>query len=423
MAANHYKWEKGGTLPKLLRHSSVKHSLLRDYLVEYFVTLVPSPSQDHIKLTIVDGFCGGGRFSDEANNTEVPGSPIIILQAIKEAEARIFQLQQRKKPLNFDVELICIDDDRSAINHLKWVLEQEGYGQQLQSEQIRLIHGSFENNSESVIKRAKDRSMKAGKAIFVLDQYGYSEVPLKTLNAICTQLAKAEVILTFNVDSLINYLNEDNLNKFEKKTGFEGAVTAEELDALENNPNWRKIIQSKLYENITRTSGAKYFTPFFIRPARGHGDFWLLHLSQHAKARDVMAATHWLHNNHFVHYGDAGLDMFGVGYAAVIDREESVQPSFDFDYVASERSHATMLEEIPKYLEKSRDGILFGDFFAQRCNNTPATRSMVVNTVLELVREEHLEVLGENQRARNVRTAIQDDHIIKLKPQKRIIFY
>jgi three-Cys-motif partner protein len=40
----------------------VKHALLRDYLVEYFLTLVSSPRQDRIQLTVVDGFCGGGRY-------------------------------------------------------------------------------------------------------------------------------------------------------------------------------------------------------------------------------------------------------------------------------------------------------------------------------------------------------------------------
>ena len=40
MTTNHYDWVWGGALPTLLRHSTVKHSLLRDYLVDYFLTLV-----------------------------------------------------------------------------------------------------------------------------------------------------------------------------------------------------------------------------------------------------------------------------------------------------------------------------------------------------------------------------------------------
>lgn len=421
MATNHYDWEVGGKLPTLLRHSTVKHALLHGYLVDYFLTLVSSPHQDHIKLTIVDGFCGGGRYLDE-KGVEAPGSPIVILKALAEAQARIFHDQQRTKPIALDAELICIDEDINALNHLRWVLDHEGYGDKLHSEHIRLLHGSFDQHSEKVIKRSKERSKRSGKAIFVLDQYGYSGVPLATLQSICTQLAKAEVILTFNVDSLINFLSDKNLADFEGKTGFDGAITAEDMDNLSKGPHWRRQIQAKLYGRITSGSGAKFFTPFFIRPAKGHGDFWLLHLSQHAKARDVMASTHWKHNNHFVHYGKAGLDMFGVGYAAVIDSEGKPQSAFEFDDLAASQSHTSMLNEIPQLLDKNRDGVLFGDFFAQRCNTTPATREMIEKAALELVRENEIEVVGENDSKRNVRTAIQNSHVIRLPKQKRFSF-
>lgn len=421
MAAKHYDWELGGKLPSLLRHSAVKHTLLHDYLVAYFQTLVSSPRQDHIKLTIVDGFCGGGRYLNESG-IEVPGSPIVILKALAEAQARIFHDQKRIKPIDLDTELICIDQDINAINHLRWVLEQEGYGGKIKSGHIRLLHGCFDDYSEVVINRSVDRSRRSGKAIFVLDQYGYSSVPLSTLQAICTRLAKAEIILTFNVDSLINFLSDKNLTSFEGKTGFDGAISAEDMDNLSKGPHWRRLIQSKLYERITAGSGAKYFTPFFIRPTKGHGDFWLLHLSQHAKARDVMASTHWKHNNHFVHYGQAGLDMFGVGYAAVIDNEGKAQSAFNFDDLASSQSHVSMLEEIPRLLNQERDGISFGDFFMQRCNKTPATRSMIESAALELVRENEIEVVGENDSRRNVRTAIQNSHVIRLPRQKHFLF-
>jgi three-Cys-motif partner protein len=421
VAEKHYNWVIGGPLPLLHRHSAVKHALLRDYLVDYFLTLIADPRQDHIKLTIVDGFCGGGRYVDDSGK-EVPGSPIIILEAIKEAKARIIHTQRRIKPLNIDVELICIDQNLQALKHLKWVFEQEGYGEKIRSEQIHLLHGQFETFSEDVIKRAEDRSRRSGKAVFVLDQYGYAKVSLPILQAIFTHLAKAEVILTFNVDSLINYLNDRNLANFEGKTGFEGALTAHDMDNLYRGPGWRRQIQSKLYGRITSGSGARHFTPFFIRPAKGHGDFWLLHLSQHSKARDVMAATHWKHNNYFVHYAHAGLDMFGVGYAAVLDEEGKPQAAFEFDDLAATQSHFAMLEEIPRLLEKKREGIPFEDFFTERCNSTPATRSMIEDAALALVQEKQVEVIGLNGKKRNVRAAIQDNDIIRLPAQRPIVF-
>ena len=95
----------------------------------------------------------------------------------------------------------------------------------------------------------------------------------------------------FGVHSLITFLNPKNLADFERKTGINGAVSAEDLDKTLRDAACRVRIQSGLYRRLTTGSGAKHYTPFFIRPARGHGDFWLLHLSQHWKVRDVMAST------------------------------------------------------------------------------------------------------------------------------------
>lgn len=404
-----------------MRHSEVKHALLRNYLVDYFLTLVSSPKQDKITLTIIDGFCGGGRYITEAG-AQAPGSPIVILRALKEAEARIHLEQQRAKPVEIDAELICIDEDEGALNHLRWVLEEEGYGEKLRNDQIRLIKGQFIQHAETVVKVSANRSKRAGKAIFVLDQYGYSEVPLPVLQNIFTTLGKAEIILTFNVDSLINYLSDKNLASFERKTGFEGALSAADVDAVVKGPFWRRQIQAKLYGNITAGSGAKHFTPFFIRPEKGHGDFWLLHLSQHSKARDVMAEAHWRHNNHFVHYGYAGLDMFGVGYVAKLDDTDKPQTAFEFDDIAAGRSRDSMLTEIPRILSSSQEGLVFSEFFISHCNNTPATREMIEKASLELVRHGHIEVAGQDGGKRRVTAAIKDDDVIRIPKQKRFFF-
>lgn len=419
MAKRHYDWSCGGALPVLMRHSEVKHAILHDYLVDYFLTLVSNPRQDKITLTIIDGFCGGGRYINQMGK-QVPGSPIIALRAVTEAAARIHHEQKREKTLEIDVELICIDEDQGAIDHLKWVLEEEGYGVKLKDGQIRLLKGRFDQHSTSVIKRAVDRSKRSGKAIFILDQYGYSDVPVRDLQNIFASLGKAEIILTFNVDSLINYLDDKNLANFQKKTGLDGTITAADLDAELAGPQWRKQIQAKLYLSITAQSGARYFTPFFIRPEKGHGDFWLLHLSQHSKARDVMAATHWRHNNHFVHYGQAGLDMFGVGYAAKIDDFQKPQTAFEFDSIAADRSHTAMREEIPQILAATREGMTFSDLFLGNCNNTPATRAMIEKAALELVQHGYIEVAGLDGQKRRVTAAIQDDHLIRIPNQARL---
>ncbi|WP_423599156.1 three-Cys-motif partner protein TcmP [Roseateles sp. MS654] len=420
MPVNHYEWSWGGTLPELLRHSEVKHSLLRDYLVDYFLTLVASPRQDKIQLTVVDGFCGGGRYLSEAGIV-MPGSPLVILKAIEAAKTRVMVEQQRRKDIAFDVKLICIDKDKSAVAHLRKVLEEEGYSQHLATGAVQLLVGDFSSKAEAVIAEVQRRSPRSGRSLFVLDQYGYIQVPLPVLSQIFTKLRQAEVILTFNIDSLLNYLNQTNVERFERKTGLLDVVSAADMDKRQRGPGWRVRVQANMYQRLTEGSGATFFTPFFIRPDKGHGDFWLLHLSKHWKARDVMATAHWRHHNHFVHYGAAGFDMFSTGYAARIDDDERQQAAFEFDDAASQASRSAMMGQIPEALSAAPDGVRFKDFFVERVNSTPVTEAMFEKAVLALVREREVEVVGNNGSLRNVRKALQADHVLRLRRQRSLI--
>ena len=72
---------------------------------------------------------------------------------------------------------------------------------------------------------------------------------------------------------------------------------------------------------------------FFIRNSGGHGDYWLIHMSQHHKARDVMTEVHWKYRNNFIHYGGSGLDMFNlVGYDPNSDENFHGQSALGFEF-------------------------------------------------------------------------------------------
>lgn len=419
MAQSHYKWTVGQRPPLLKRHSEVKHALLRQYLVEYFVTLFQEPRRRQLRLTIVDGFCGGGLYLNE-DGIEVPGSPLVILQAINEALMRVNVEQDRRKAIDIDCELICIDSNASAIDHLRHVLEQRGYGEQLRSERVRLIKGQFSKHCDAVVQRAHDRSKQSGRALFVLDQYGYKAVPMHCLHAIFAKLKAAEVILTFYVDALLTYLNDENLTGFENATGIRGGLTAAELDHAKESPHWRVHLQSSLYKSLTSACSAQFFTPFFVRPLKGHGDFWLLHLSQHWKARDVMASTHWSHHNHFAHYGGPGLDMFSTGYITRLDADKSLQQGFDFSDAAASMSTSAMLEQIPALLRRHGDGLVFSEFFMQLINGTPATRTMVEAAMLQLNAAGEIEIVGDGG-VSTKRMHLKPGHLVRAPKQIRLL--
>lgn len=89
MSRKHYTFDPSGPLAKIQQHSIAKHGVLRAYIVEYVQTLAASPRQDELRLTLVDGFAGGGVYEHETTKAIVLGSPFVLLEAVKEAQAVI----------------------------------------------------------------------------------------------------------------------------------------------------------------------------------------------------------------------------------------------------------------------------------------------------------------------------------------------
>jgi hypothetical protein len=63
-------------------------------------------------------------------------------------------------------------------------------------------------------------------------------------------------------------------------------------------------------EKLQLFSNAKFYTPFFLSTENSHRDMWLVHLSNHSQARNVMTQVHWRVANHdktkMNHYGMLG---------------------------------------------------------------------------------------------------------------------
>jgi hypothetical protein len=56
----HYIWISGEEPPILGQHSIAKHRILKEYLEKYIKILTVNLAQERLKLTLVDGFAGGG---------------------------------------------------------------------------------------------------------------------------------------------------------------------------------------------------------------------------------------------------------------------------------------------------------------------------------------------------------------------------
>jgi three-Cys-motif partner protein len=412
-----YQWNPRGTPPEIEAHSIAKLEVLREYLLAYFQTLV-MPGQDRMRLTFVDGFSGGGLYVDPDRKVEVLGSPLVMLNAAREAEALINL--GRQKPFKIDAQYFFIDNDKAAMESLTTALSDRGFSDKVGGE-IRLVPSTFADVAAKIRDAAAERSPRAGRAIFFLDQYGYKDVPAAEINAIFARLPGAEVILTFNVDSLINFISDSPLTEKSLETiGIPDALRGRSIQDIKNKEaDFRLYIQSCLYPELVRKCGARFYTVFFIRTS-GHGDYWLVHLSQHPRARDVMTSVHWTKNNHFIHYGGAGLDMFSaLGYAPSNDNSLSGQ-AFLFDNPAAKRSINTLMEQLPKLIYARPEGYVFGELFGVHCNSTPADSQKFKEALAALADLGEVEITGREGQRRRSANAITDQDLVLAPSQHRL---
>lgn len=422
MTRRPYSWKDGPD--EIQQHSIAKHEVLRAYLARYFATLVSSPHQDLLRLTLVDGFAGGGLYTHSDTRQPVLGSPFICLDAAREAEALINL--ERRKPVKLDVSYFFIEKDKHAYRHLDKVLRERLFGDRIGVD-IHLRHSPFQDQAQDIINFIKERSPRNGRSIFILDQYGYSDVPRSLIHNIFAKLPRAEVILTFAVDSFLNYASDGTLTaQLLDDIGIPEVLRGRSIDEIKNSESdWRLFIQSSLYHGLVTGCGARYFTPFFIRNKRGHGDYWLLHLSQHARARDVMTEVHWANQNYFIHYGGAGLNMFQmVGYDPDHDATFKGQHGlgFEFDDVARERSLQALKEQIPTGIYANDEGLTFGELFAATCNGSPASAEIYKEAVQKLIQEKIIQVVSEDGAVRRSAQRIRSSDRL-ITPDQRSLFF
>lgn len=384
MADEHHSWHLGEEPPFIRPHSQAKHRVIAGYLTQYVATLSSNFQIPELRITLVDGFAGGGRYRDKQTGEHCDGSPLLMLKAMQEAEA-VGNIS-RDKPFRLDAKYYFIESSRDTFPYLKATLELSEFRDQLHN-RIELINGKFIDNVDSIIRAIQHR--KGGnRAIFVLDQFGYLDVPFSAIQSILTRLKRAEIILTFAANSLIDYLSEkDKTQKILESLGLQ--LSKDSIRTAKQEADWRLAIQQRLHKEIFVRSGAKHYTPFFIRSKEAHRDYWLIHLSNHARARDVMVGLHWKEHAGFAHYGKPGLAM--LGYDQDRDTKLSGQ-EFLFDNSAQTLTHEHLLDQLPERVSLFSDGVEFKSLFAHITNETPATSSIIANALNTLRSNGEIEI-------------------------------
>ncbi len=424
-----YDWSIGSPPPEIGIHSLSKHRVYTQYLQHYISVINAYPAIDTCRLSIIDGFAGGGLYTHPLDHTEYLGSPVQLIQAaesaIKEVNLRR-QEQGVRTPLTNALEYYFFEKKRCNFEYLRHFLQEYGLKHRL-SRDIHLQQGELIDYIDGLIQILKNKG-RAHRCIFVLDQYGYKEVPLFVLNKIFSSLQNAEVILTFSVDALINYMsNQPEFIKTMRDTGFLEVMDIDSLLSLkQESPEWKFFVQTLLLNGIHQKSGASFYTPFFIRSNESNRSFWLIHLSNHPRARDVMTQLHWEISNQFVHYAGCGLQM--LGYDPTSDQSlTQIEDLFSgteysFDEAAKSRTLDALVNEIPRCIENLKTPIAFNEFFKIVTNHTPATAFLIKEAMEDMVSKDQLVIKSEESQYRKKATTIKNNDLIMLPDQVTFSF-
>ena len=404
---NKYEWVLGEELPILDNHSSVKLDIIEQYLEIYLKILTQSRRMDSLRLTVVDGFAGGGIY-----HCGTTGSPLRIYETIRNTQIAINteRKQNNSKEINFDIDMHFIEKSKNSFNFLKKTMKERGY-----KKNLHLYNNEFEKSLDLIIQSIKQKS-RSHKSIFILDQYGYADASIPSIKKIFQNLKKVEVILTFSVDSLIDYISRTN-PKVLLNMGLSKDDCERIFDIKEDNNFSRSKIQPLLYQMIVQQTGAKFYTPFFIKSDTSNRAYWLFHLSSHSKARDEMIKLHWNNQNTFQHFGKPGLKML-IGY-----NSEYENNLFLFDNFAKEKSIESLSNELPRIIHEF-DAMEFAKLKDKIINETPATVEMIKESLVEQVYHKDIIVKSKTGSIRRKTNTIHDTDII-MKPkhkQSRMIF-
>jgi len=367
--------------------------VLRQYLSAYFDRLNVNPQRGEFKLDLVDGFAGGGTFLD--GNEILSGSPLVMLEEALSASDRLNR--GRVKPLHFDCRFYFVDKEAAHTDHLRNVLVERGYD--LDDGRVTIRTGLFRGELDRIVDSISQRQPRAGRAIFLLDQTGFSQVELALITRIFNKLPAAEVILTFAADALVNHLAETpHLTKAVAPL----QLTESQIGALvehRDGDGGRALVQRVLREHARLVTGATYDTPFFIRPQRSRRALWFLHLSRHPTARDVMIQQHWELRNTFEHYGPGGFGMLGWDTL----RDSANLPLFRFGELDAQHMHDQLLDSLPRELFAlvCEQPLTIDALRHEFANRTAARFSDLDRIILQLAQEKEFEIRSPEGRVRS----------------------
>ena len=255
-------------------HTLAKHGILRTYLEAWVAILSRAPLAT--ELLYVDGFAGPGEY-----RRGEPGSPIVALNSILD--------HSRSLPKSIRLRFIEWDEKRHA--HLAKRLEREitrlPAGQSIIVEAP--IRGDCDAEIRKLIAQRKRDRRALGPALFFLDQFGYSQVPM---SLVCEIMAEDKC-------EVFSYLNNQRMNTFlsdrTKWAGITGAYGDDSWrPALKMTGRAREEFLIDTYtEAIRAHAKTDYVWRFAMFDSGNRLIHWLVFSTNHPMGLEHMKKAMW----------------------------------------------------------------------------------------------------------------------------------
>lgn len=418
--ADKYDWKIGSPPPILDRHSQTKHSIVEDYVRRYILTFMAPAHIPELRLSIVDGFSGGGCYLTEDGGL-ADGSPILTMQAVR--EARVLINIERRIPRNVNVEYTFVDLKSDTTTYLKYWLNaklDEKAIDQIDFNKTEIITKDFFQELPNIIQKIKKRKM-GEHALFILDQYSYKDIPLPQIKSILSTVKGAEVIMTFNVDNLTTYLSDRAANrKPVQNIGLDSYVPWSQLIHIKasQKQEWRRTLQKHLAHGIKCESGAKFMTLFFVKPAGIMSwGYWLIHLSNQYRAHEVMKTLHWEHATEFGHELEPGI--FVLGYNANKDEDYTGQETIQFsDRQSKEACVDGLREYFGNKIFDENQPVRLGDLFQNCVTNSMAAEYHLMEATRQLHASKNIIIVSKDGKIKRTNKSYNLSDVIE--PAKQI---
>lgn len=407
MAEKKYAWEEGATLEE---HSRKKHQILREYFYQYVITRCKHPQVRKFRLAVVDGFSGAGRYQCGA-----AGSPVIFVEELIRAitDINLYRATSNLPLVNIECSLILNDADENVIELLKANLSPILIHSAISNSYLKITTQYFSDFFESVYPNIKAliRSERHQNIIFNLDQCGHSHVRSETLIDMMSLNDSVEVFYTFVISSLLAFLKQNDPAALSAQLSHL-QLTHQDFEILVEQASkrtWLGVAERIVFDSFKKC--AKYVSPFSINNPGGWR-YWLIHMANSHRARQVYNDV--LHQNSEMqaHYGRSGLNML-----AHDPNEEKTL--YLFNTSARDQAKDQLQEDIPRFLCDSGQPLSVKEFYERIYNNTPA-HSDDINAAI--IGSDELKVKTLTGGTRRKSSQINTTDYIEFKKQRSFSF-